>query len=176
MRKAYNKDIWRAIWKGKKRFFSIMLITILGVGMFSGLKAACVDLRHSADDFLDQQNLYDICVLSTLGLTEEDVEALSQVEGIAYAEGTYSETVHTRVGEKNQSASVKTISASGLNQPYLVDGTLPENPNEIAVTSKFLEETGCEIDFTSRLLKKLGCNCNLIRIFWKCTIHKIRLI
>ena len=60
--------------------------------MFSGLKAACVDLRHSADDFLDQQNLYDICVLSTLGLTEDDVEALSQVEGVAYAEGAYSET------------------------------------------------------------------------------------
>lgn len=155
MRKAYNKDIWRAIWKGKKRFFSIMLITILGVGMFSGLKAACVDLRHSADVFLDQQNLYDICVLSTLGLTEEDVEALSQVEGIAYAEGTYSETVHTRVGEKNQSASVKTISASGLNQPYLVDGTLPENSNEIAVTSKFLEETGYEIGDTLTIEEEL---------------------
>lgn len=155
MRKAYNKDIWRAIWKGKKRFFSIMLITILGVGMFSGLKAACVDLRHSADDFLDQQNLYDICVLSTLGLTEDDVEALSQVEGVAYAEGAYSETVHTRVGEKDQSASVKTISESGLNLPYLVEGELPANPDEIAVTSKFLEETGCEIGDTLTIEEKL---------------------
>ena len=145
MKKAYNKDIWRAIWKGKKRFFSIMIITTLGVAMFTGLKAACVDLRHSADEFLDQQNLYDICVVSTLGLTEEDVEALSEVEDVAYAEGAYSETVHTKVGDKNQSVSLKTISASGLNQPYVVDGELPKNPDEIAVTEKFLADTGSAI-------------------------------
>lgn len=145
MRRAYNKDIWRAIWKGKKRFFSIMLITILGVAMFTGLKAACVDLRHSADDFLDQQNLYDISVVSTLGLTEEDVEALAQVDGISYAEGAYSETVHTKVGEKSYSISMRTISESGMNQPYLTEGTLPKAADEVAVTAKFLADTGSTV-------------------------------
>ena len=46
MKSAYNKEIWQAIRKGKKRFFSIMLITILGVGMLTGLRAACMDLRY----------------------------------------------------------------------------------------------------------------------------------
>ena len=78
MRKAYKKDIWRAIWKGKKRFISILLITALGVMMFTGLGAACLDLRYSADAFLDAQRLSDICVVSTLGLTDEDVEALAK--------------------------------------------------------------------------------------------------
>lgn len=148
MRKAYNKDIWRAIWKGKKRFFSIMVITTLGVAMFTGLKAACVDLRHSADDFLDQQNLYDICVVSTLGLTDEDIEALAVLEDVAYAEGAYSETVYTKLGDKNQSVSVKTISASGLNQPYVIKGELPKKPSEIAVTEKFLADTGSALGDT----------------------------
>lgn len=148
MKKAYNKDIWRAIWKGKKRFISIMIITTLGVAMFTGLKAACVDLRHSADEFLDQQNLYDICVVSTLGLTDEDIEALSQMEDVAYAEGAYSETVHTKVGDKDRSVSIKTISASGLNQPYVTQGELPKKPNEIAVTEKFLADTGSALGDT----------------------------
>lgn len=148
MGKAYNKDIWRAIWKGKKRFFSIMLITILGVGMFTGLKAACEDLRYSADVFLDAQNLYDICVVSTLGLTDDDVAALAGIDGVKAAEGSYSETVWITAGEIRQSASVKTLSESGMNMPYVTEGRLPEQPDEIAVTGKFAEDTGCAIGDT----------------------------
>lgn len=148
MRKAYNKDIWRAIWNGRKRFFSIMLITVLGVGMLTGLKAACEDLRYSADAFLDEQELYDLCIVSTLGLTDEDVEALAGVSGIKEVEGCYSETVHIRIAEKNQSVSVKTLSKTGMNNPYVIEGQLPENADEIAVTGKFAESAGCTIGDT----------------------------
>lgn len=88
---AYRKDIGRNISHGKKRFFSILVITILGVMMFSGLQASCQDLRISADQFFDAQKLHDLMVRSTLGLTDEDVEELSGVGGIAAAEGIYSE-------------------------------------------------------------------------------------
>ena len=60
MKKASTKDILRTIWKEKKRFFSIMMITILGVTLMTGLKAGCRDLRNSADKFYDAQNLFDI--------------------------------------------------------------------------------------------------------------------
>ena len=148
MKKAYNKDIWRAIWKGKKRFFSIMLITTLGVAMFSALKVACVDLKQSADEFLDEQNLFDLQIVSTLGMTEEDVDALQELEEVELAEGAYSETVHIRIGEKNRSVSLKTLSESGMNQPYLLEGELPQKPDEIAVTLGFSEETGSSVGDT----------------------------
>ena len=54
--------------KGKKRFMALAVIAALGVCMMSGLKASCDDLRYSADEFYDQQNLFDIMVVSTLGL------------------------------------------------------------------------------------------------------------
>ena len=73
-----------------------MLITILGVGMLTGLRAACMDLRYSADQFYDRQGLYDISVVSTLGLTEKDVDALKALDGVADAVGVYSETVHAQ--------------------------------------------------------------------------------
>ena len=53
--KAYWKDIFRTIKLEKKRFFSILLITFLGVTMFAGLSAGCRDLRASADRFYDEQ-------------------------------------------------------------------------------------------------------------------------
>ena len=93
MNKAYSKDIWRTVRREKKRFGSLLLITALGVTMLSGLRAACSDLRHTADAFYDGQNLYDISIVSTMGLTAEDVEALQSMEEIEQAEGVYSEVV-----------------------------------------------------------------------------------
>lgn len=143
--KAYYKDIWRAIKHNKKRFFSMMLITILGVTMLTGLRAACQDLRITADAFYDDQNLYDICVVSTLGLTDEDVEALASLQEIEAAEGTYSEKVKVWIGEQNKSAEVKLISEQGISMPYLQEGQLPVKADEIAVTENFLIATGKQI-------------------------------
>ncbi len=146
MKKAYNKDVWRSIRNGKKRFFSIVLITALGVTMLTGLTAACVDLRSAADTFFDEQKLFDICVVSTLGLTDEDVAALGGMEGIEAAQGAYSETVHTKIGEKNATAEVKTL--GGMNIPYLCAGKLPGRSDEIAVTEKYIQESGKAIGDT----------------------------
>lgn len=142
MKKAYSKDIWRSIWKGKKRFFSILLITALGVTTLTGIKAGCVDLRYSADAFFDRQGLFDISVVSTLGLTKEDVSVLQQAEKVAVAEGSYSEIVHTEYDEKRQSAEIKVLSENGINLPFLIEGTLPIVENEIAVTEKYRQNTG----------------------------------
>lgn len=142
MKKAFNKDIWRTVQRGKKRFFSIMLITILGVTMLSGLKAACVDLRYSADRFFDQQKLFDISIVSTLGLTDSDVDALKSMKEIDEAEGAYSETVHVKTEGKKQSVELKSYQKGGLNLPYVIEGALPEKKQEIAVTEKYRKNSG----------------------------------
>lgn len=153
MRNAYSKDIMRAVRQGRKRFFSLMLITVLGVTMMCGLKAACVDLRKSADAFFDRQRLFDIVVLSTLGLTDSDVRVLSEMEGVEAAEGAYSTTVYTVNDGKRQSAEMKTLSEQGINQPYVLEGTLPQSGNEAAVTKKFLKETGKKLGDTFTIEK-----------------------
>lgn len=145
MKNAYRKDILRSIQKGKKRFCSILLISALGVTMLTGIKAACSDLRYSADAFFDAQKLYDVCVVSTLGLTEEDVNVLSKLDGVEMIEGSYSETVYTQAAGRQQSAEVRALSRKGLNNPYLLEGALPQNVNEIAVTEKYIRDTGKSI-------------------------------
>ena len=144
--RAYRKDIIRSIIKGRKRFFALMLITALGVCMFCGIKAGCDDLRYSADVFFDQQNLYDISIVSTMGLTESDIEAVSEMEGIEEIEGTYSEDVYTDIGEATRKqATVKALSEKGINMPYLVEGRLPVSDTEILVTAKYISESGKQI-------------------------------
>lgn len=140
--KAYTKDIVQTIKKGKKRFFAIMIICALGVCMLTGLKASCVDLRYSADKFFDEQNLFDISIVSTMGLTEEDIEALARLEFVEDVEGAYSETVFTVVDGKTKQAEMRVLSEMGINVPYLLDGELPLCPDEILITEKYLSETG----------------------------------
>lgn len=140
--KAYKKDIWRSMQKNRKRLIAIMLITFLGTMMFSGLKAACVDLRHSADAFYDQQQLFDICIRSTLGLTKDDLEALRTLEGVEAAEGVYSETVHANVEAHELDIALTSFSLDGLNQPYLLEGQIPTQSYEVAITQNFAELSG----------------------------------
>lgn len=144
--KAYTKDIIRSMIKGRKRFFAIMLITALGMCMFGGIKAACDDLRYSADVFFDEQNLYDVSIVSTLGLTVDDVKAVSQMEGVEAVEGIYSEDVYTELADgSRKQATVKMLSDKGISMPYLLEGELPDTPSEILVSRKYIEESGKQI-------------------------------
>ena len=152
---AHKKDIWRSIWNGKKRFFAIMIITVLGTMMFSGLKAACVDLRHSADNFFDEQKLFDLYIMSTLGLTNEDLEVLSSLEEVEHAEGTYSETVRAIANGNDLSVALKTYYPGGINQPYVVEGHLPEVENETAITEKFAKAAGLSVGDTLNIVEDL---------------------
>lgn len=142
MSRAYLKDIRLSIQKGWKRFLSILAITALGVAMLTGLYASCLDMYHSADQFYDEQNLFDVRILSTLGLSQEDVDALASISGIEVAEGIYSEKMYTDIDGARSSVEMTVLSAKGINRPYLLSGRFPENPGEIAVTQKYLDKSG----------------------------------
>lgn len=140
--KAYTKDVIRSIAKGRKRFFALMLITALGVCMLVGLTAGCDDLRYTADDFFDKQNLYDIAIMSTLGLTKADVDTIESLPQVDAVEGTYSETVYTMVEDAKRQASINVLSERGINIPYLLAGEMPKLDGEILVTQKYVNESG----------------------------------
>lgn len=141
-RDAFTTDIFRTITGDLKRFVSLFVITALGATMLVGLKAACDDLRFTADDYYDEQSLFDISVQSTLGLDEDDIDALGGIEGVDVAEGGYSETVYTQVDGASQKVDLKSLSPAGLNEPQVVEGRLPEAANELAVTRKYLDASG----------------------------------
>ena len=146
--KAYTKDVIKTIVKGSKRFLALAVIAALGVCMMCGLTAACDDLRISADKFFDEQNLFDIMIVSTMGLTEDDVEALAHIEGIDEVEGIYSEDVYTEVFGQTKQAAINVLSQKEINAPYILEGELPLRSDEIVVTQKYIQDTGKQIGDT----------------------------
>ncbi len=135
-RSAYLSDIIRTIQQGKRRFFSLMLITVLGVTMFSGLLASCMDLRYSADHFFDEQHLHDIKILSTLGLTEDDLRSIEGIEDVESAEMEWSLEEKTKIGDSDVLLEYRSATIDGMDVPYVVEGRLPKDSSEAAITKK----------------------------------------
>lgn len=146
--RAFSKDILRTIGGSKKRYLSIVAICALGATMLTGLSIACLDLRESAEALYERQHLYDISVQSTLGLTQDDVDELAGTEGVAVAEGGYEIETYTEVDGIRSTVMLKTLLSSGINEPYVVEGSLPDAPNEIAVTENYLHTANKSIGDT----------------------------
>ena len=89
-------DAVREILHSKKKFFSLLIMNFLAVGFLAGLRMTAPDMKHSLDVYYDEQNLMDLRIISTLGLTDSDIEALLEkrsepgVPVITDAEGTRS--------------------------------------------------------------------------------------
>ena len=74
-------ELLRTIRKSMGRFIAIVLIVALGSGFYAGLRVTAPDMRLTMDGYMDEYQLMDIRVLSMLGLTDEDVEAVYEKIG-----------------------------------------------------------------------------------------------
>ena len=143
IKKALLKDTFKEIKKSYKRFISILMMALLGVGFFAGLRASSPDMVDSIDTYYKNQNVYDIEVMSTLGLTDADIEALSNIENVENVYGTYSRDGLIQTNDKEIVSKI--LCVDDVNQPVLVEGNMPENIDECVVEKSFLEGIGKKI-------------------------------
>lgn len=143
--KALHKDIVLQIKHTWKRFVSILLMALLGVGFFAGIKATSPDMKDTLDTYFDEQNIFDIEVVSTLGMVQKDIDAISQIEGIEKILPTYSTDLEFNIGQKDIIVKAYAYFKEDINQPQLQEGKLPEKENECVVESNFLKATGLQI-------------------------------
>ena len=128
-KKALAKEFFMSIKKTYNRFISICLIVMLGTAFFAGVKAAEPDMQESADIFFDDSKLMDIRVLCTLGLTEDDVTAISAIEGVESAIPVYTYDVLTEKDEKQH--VIKLMSeTTDINKITVTEGRMPQESGE----------------------------------------------
>ena len=149
MKKALLKNSFREIITSYKRFISLLLIALLGVGFFAGLRASSPDMVDSVDKYYKNQNMYDIEVISTLGLTDGDINAIKEIENVENVYGTYSEDILVKTD--NEEIVSKVLTIEDVNKPKLIEGKMPENPDECVVEKSFLTNTKKNIGDTITL-------------------------
>ncbi|MBQ8768001.1 MAG: ABC transporter permease [Clostridia bacterium] len=150
MTKALKKDLRREIKKSIARFISIMLIVALGVAFYSGVRSTMPAMHSTADAAYDKEDLMDIRVVGTLGLTEDDLETLKAIEGVENIEGSYTTDFLCIVNSKEIVTRVISM-AERINGIKIHEGRYPEKYNECVVSQEFLNESGLEIGKTVTL-------------------------
>lgn len=147
MVKALRKDAFKEIINTRKRFLSILLIVLLGVGFFAGIRAVSPDMKKTADMYFDENKMMDIEVISTMGLTDDDVKEIQDLQDVKIVEGTYSKDVLTKVDEEEVVLKIHTLS-DNINCVKLQQGEMPKNEEECVVEESFLNSTNKKIGDT----------------------------
>ena len=135
MPRALFTEITRTIKGSLARFLAIAGIVALGCGFFAGLKMASPDMQEAAHTFYENQHLYDLRVISTLGLSEKDVSALASVEGVEAVMPSRTVDVMATLTSSQSTARVSSFRPGELNQPIVVEGRLPQGPYECVMSA-----------------------------------------
>lgn len=162
MRRTYRKNILRTVRATLGRFLAIFAIVALGVGFLAGLLAATPDMRYSGDRFFDETHMYDLRILSELGLTEEDVEAIRAVEGVGevmpgyyadvFADTPDGDTVVARFHSVPLEQVEEREPENYLNRLEVVEGRLPVKEDECVISGgSYLTGSSFEVGDTIEL-------------------------
>ena len=144
MKKALRKNFYMEIRHSLGRFLSIFFIVAIGCAFFSGIRASEPDMRYSGDAYFDEKNLMDIQVMSTMGLTEDDLDAIRAVDGVLDAEGSYATDVLCTIRGNQVAVHVMALQDK-MNQVQLEDGRLPEKENECVIDADYLDGKNLKI-------------------------------
>lgn len=143
LKKTYAKVILRTIKQSISRFLAIFAITALGVGFLAGLLSATPDMRHTGDKYFDETNLFDLRIISTLGLTHDDVDFLENYDGVnqvmpaqnvdVFLQTKDGNTLTTRIHGVDIFNFSNENPQNYINRVVLVEGRMPINKNECLV-------------------------------------------
>ena len=131
---AMQKNLRRTIKSSLGRYLAIACIIALGASIFVGLLATKGDMIYTAQTYLDQQNMFDLRLLSTYGWSQDEVDAIAELAGVTAAEGAISLDAIVRRGEEKSDLVYKIHSIPNeITVPYLLGGRMPKNSDECLI-------------------------------------------
>ncbi len=152
MKSMLTKNTLRDIRNSKARFLSIMLIIMIGVGFFAGIKSSNPSMRAVVNEYYADTRLMDFRLLSTVGFDDDDLDALSEIEGVTSVEGAYFADVFLGGDSGGKVVRLHTFpkGENCLNEPVVTAGRAPEKSDEAVVGASSIGsmDIGSEVYFT----------------------------
>ena len=142
--------MWIHEWR---RFCILAVIAMLGVAVMTGIYAGCNDMLLGANNVYTNLKAYDLQIVSTLGLTKNDVKAIKKLPIVSEAEGekSFKATAHP-LNNASLSYAMNLVQynhdSKNLNRLHLLRGNMPTNNHQAAVTERFLHDSGLNIGST----------------------------
>lgn len=138
--------------KTSKRFISILVIVLLGVGFFAGIRAVAPDMKNTLDDYYEKTNMYDIYIASNYGIREETIDELKKDYDI---EAVYNFDAITTKKEDYATKIISYDKDNKINIPKLVKGKMPETADEVVIDNDYRNEIkiGDKLTVDSEIIK-----------------------
>ena len=172
MASAFGKDLRRSITHSWGRFLAIAIIAALGAGFYAGLRMTAPDMLLAGDEYYDGTSLADVRVVSTVGFSEEQIDALRDVEGVsAVMPAREADAISELDGVQytlcfqsldvdaaqasacNDGFTVQSSDDSYLNRPVLKSGTWPTKSDECVLSADTVWQTDVNIGDKVRLIE-----------------------
>lgn len=136
--KSYNKLTVREILSSKARFISILIIILLGVAFYSGIKSAGPDMNKAINNLYSEYKLMDSKIVSNFGLDDKDIDVLRNDDKILDYYATHSIDVNL-TNSSNVIRVMEYNNESNINDFIVIEGRLPEKSGEIAIDEEALK-------------------------------------
>ena len=140
MKSAFNKEIVRSITQSVGRFAAIAIISLLGAGVYAGLRMAAPDMRISGDEFFDGAALYDVSVMTTLGLDDDSLAMIRNVEGVGGVMAVHRSDAMALVGDGSYTAAVESSPVDSARESDTTDGVHAFSDDSNYLNRLILEE------------------------------------
>ena len=150
MKNRITTNTLRTIKKSLPRFLSLIIMSLLGVMVFVGLLATSPDMLITLDNYYDKNNVYDIKILSSMGLIDDDISAIQKINNINNVEGIYSTDILLSNKEDEYVVNISSL-PHNINNIELVQGKLPTKENEIVFEDNFIHKTKYKIGDTIKI-------------------------
>ena len=144
MKTMLFKHIFMKIRQNYKRFLSLLFMALLGIGFYAGIEACSPDMLKTLDKFYDDNNVYDILIFSNLGLDDNDIDRLSNIDGVDKVIGSYEKDTYLKLNNEQYVIKVMGLN-DNINKVYIEDGRLPNNNDEIVVEKKMIVDNNLSI-------------------------------
>ena len=171
---AFSKELVRTITRKPGRFLALLAIVALGAGFYAGLRMTAPDMDIALDRYLDDTRVYDVRVVSTMGLEEADLQAIGQLEGVEAVMGAYQADVLGLFGEMTYTTRVHSLPVAAqnsiceegskvesddeayLNRLILVEGRWPQGEGECVLSADRVLSQGIQIGSTITFTQGTG--------------------
>ena len=125
------KNLTQSILRSFGRYLAIVLIIALGSSLFIGLLMTQADMVQTGQAFTDQQNMFDLRLLSSYGWTDDQIEEMMELEGLTGLEASLYQDAIVRLGSETEDAVFRFYSIpQRINQISLRGGRMPQSPDE----------------------------------------------